>query len=286
MIERVDLVAEGDVSDTRLRDSYRDIKQSLRLATLDVVFEAYGAWPRFLDFTWRRIRPSIATEPFYANAQRVGMLVRDATSGWPVASVARELASRGVAEAELRRLRDIVDCFESVQPRVAVIAKAVALAISGVDVGSGALIGPRSGDERERFVPDFRGMAVAVVDDGAAPPRVRQIFDGLRAVTGSNVIDTPVRAMAGNPDWLELWWRDARALLTDVRSASLLSDVDDALADAARRLPYRLDLSSRSLLSFGMGEAEIDRIASVSQLMAKVAARSLVHVAIARRGLM
>ena len=56
-MKSVTLVREADASDDRIKEVYRDIKESLRVSLVDVMFQAYASNPKFLDYAWRRLRP-------------------------------------------------------------------------------------------------------------------------------------------------------------------------------------------------------------------------------------
>ena len=56
-------VPDIEADDEKVIEVNRDLKRSLRVPVVPSLFQAYAAWPRFLDAVWRRLRPSDSIRP-------------------------------------------------------------------------------------------------------------------------------------------------------------------------------------------------------------------------------
>src|SRR5258706_12662783 len=63
-------VAEVDARG-RTREIYGEIKDALGVPHVDVVFQAYGAYPEFLELLWTSARPALRTQDFFVLAERL-----------------------------------------------------------------------------------------------------------------------------------------------------------------------------------------------------------------------
>ncbi|MBC5825718.1 MAG: hypothetical protein GIW99_05790 [Candidatus Eremiobacteraeota bacterium] len=283
--QTIALVREEDDKDQRVKEVYRDIKESLRIPFVNVLFQAYAAVPRFLDFTWRRLRPSMLSLRFVDQATSIGSLADRGVGVWNIADHAAELRARNIGEADIRKMREIVDLFHQVDPRLLVIAVAVRLALAGEEVGGAGSSGPPSDEDKEKVGTDFRGINVSKTDERDAPLRVRTILEEIKTSAGLPFVNNDYRAMAAWPDWLEVWWRDCRPVMCDDRYWGLCRELTEAAHQAALMLPHQLNLASDLLDQYGVSAQERQRVAAVNLVFCETLPGLILNMAIARRGL-
>lgn len=271
----VSLVREADASDERIKEAYRDIKESLRVSLVDAMFQAYASSPKFLDYAWRRLRPSMLAPPFIEQSRKLGDIADAGVATWPISDHAAALHSRNYGEADLRKLREIVELFHTVNPKLLIIANALRIALTGEPIGGGGVVRPANHVDRDKLVRDFRGLQVPIADERESPLRVRTTFEDIQRNTGLSFVSTEYRAMGAYPDWLDVFWTDIRPLASDVRRRDLCSRIDRAAQDAARQLPYPLYLKA----------AAFPEMVQVNDVFCALLPGLLVDTAIARRGL-
>lgn len=271
----VPLVREPDAADERVKEAYRDIKESLRVSLVDAMFQAYASTPKFLDQGWRRLRPSMLAPPFLDAARSIGAIADTGVEYWPVSDHAAVLHARNYAENELRKLRETVELFHTAAPKLAIIANALQVALAGEPIGGGGVSNPPKHADRDKLVRDFRGLRVPLADEREAPLRVRTIFEELKRRADVSFVSTSHRAMGAYPDWLDVFWTDARPLLSDKRRRDLCSRIDVAAKEAARALPYPLNIPSE----------EFAEMRPINDVFCALAPGLVVDAAIARRGL-
>ena len=271
----VQLVREPDASDERVKEAYRDIKESLRISFVDAMFQAYAVEPRFLDYIWRRLRPSMLAPPFLEQARKVGETAESGIQTWSISDHATVLHGRNYGESDLRKLREIVELFYIVYPKLAIIANAVRIALGGEPVGGGGVPHPADHADKDRLVRDFRGLQIPMADEREAPLRVRTAFEDIQRQTAVPFLGSEHRAMGAYPDWLEVFWIDARPMLADVRRRELIGRIDRAAQEAARQLPYPLYMNA----------GVYEHMTKVNDLFCALLPGLVLDAAIARKGL-
>lgn len=269
------LVREADAADERVKEAYRDVKESLRVSYVDVLFQAYAGDPKFLDQAWRRLRPSMLAPPFVAVSASVGQQADRQTLAWPVSDHAAALHARNYGENDVRKLREIVDVFWSTTPKLLVIANAIRFALSGEPIGGAGVPASQAHVERDRLVRDYRGVRIPAVDEREAPLRVRTAFDELQRSTGLPFVDTAHRAMGAYPDWLEVVWADTKPTYGTPHRERACAAIDALAREAAKSVPYPLNLSADAYAP----------MAEVNDAFCAALPGLLVDIAIARRGL-
>jgi Halocarboxylic acid dehydrogenase DehI len=283
-MQSIQLVRESEATDERVREAFRDIKVSLRVPLVNLIFQAWAAYPKFLDATWRRLRPSVLTPEFAELAGYVGTKVREGIDGWPVSDHAALLRARAVGESDIVRMREIVELFSQVNPKLAIMASAVDAALAGSSVGGVGTKGPHREEERER-PKEFRGVRFTLVEERDAPPRVRAIYEDMKTALGLPFIEAEYRAMASYPDWLEVWWKDCKPRTEDLAYRRFADELVAAAAKAATALPHRLFLSETLLESCDIDEVRLAELRRVNKYFVRFLPGLLMNIELARRGL-
>jgi hypothetical protein len=282
----IPLVREPDAVDERVREAYRDIKATLRVQHVSLLFQAYASVARFLDYTWRRLRPNVLAAPFIEQARAIGARAERGVAAWPIGDHAAELRARNISHADISRMREIADMFLDVDPKLLVVAQAVRLGLDGVQVGGGGVTGPQFGGDKERLARDYRGLSAPMVEERDAPLRVRALYDDVKQSLGAPFVFIEQRAMGAFPDWLDLWWKDDRACRQQPGYGALRTQLDDAAVAAAHGLPYRLNLADEALARTEIGADERARIARVNASFCDLLPDVLIGAAVAQRGLL
>jgi len=281
----VTLIREPDAVDERVREAYRDIKASLRVPMVASLFQAYASVPRFLDYTWRRLRPNVFAKAFVDRAASLGQSTERSVAAWPIADHAAELRARNVGEGDIARIREIAAMFVDVDPKIAVIAQAVRLAMGGALVGGGGTGAPQPGADSERLSRDYRGLSLAIIEERDAPLRVRTVYEEFKKAIAAPFVSGEFRAMGAFPDWLDVWWRDMKKCAQSPRFATLRNEIDAAAIAAARHFPYTLDLRDESLARAEISPEERARLARVNDTLCAMLPTVVIGTALAHHGL-
>jgi hypothetical protein len=283
-MQGIQLVRESEATDERAREAFRDIKNALRVPIVNLIFQAWAAFPRFLDITWRRLRPNVLSPEFTQLAGRVGEQVCSGAALWPVGDHAAALRARAASDAEIARMREVIELFALVNPKLAILACAVDEALGGTAVGGAGSTGPHREEERER-PKEFRGVRFSLVEERDAPPRVRAIYEDMRATMRLPFIETEYKAMASYPDWLEVWWKDCKPRIVDPQYRVLTHSIGERSREASRALPHAVSLSGDLLNSYEIDQTARDKLRHVTATFARMLPELIVNVELARRGL-
>ncbi|MBV8082173.1 MAG: hypothetical protein JO293_08665 [Candidatus Eremiobacteraeota bacterium] len=281
----ITLVREPDAVDERVREAYRDIKASLRVPVVSTLFQAYAVVPRFLDYTWRRLRPNVLAKPFVDHAREIGAQAERETATWSSSDHAAELRARNVGEGDIARARETAAMLVDLDPKMLVIAHAVRLAMSGVQIGGGGTRTHQFSGDDDRLARDYRGLSVATIEERDAPLRVRTVYEEIKAQSGAPFVSGEYRAMGAFADWLEVWWRDMKAALNTARFAAACRELEDAAIGAARKMPYALNLRDESLARVEVSADERARLARVNESFCQMLPGIVLGTALAHRAL-
>ncbi len=280
----IPLVKESDVTDDGIREAYREIKNWLRVPAINALFQTYAATPHFLEVAWRRLRPSVLTPAFNEQAAHVGLLAERHVAGWQIGDHAMQLRGRAVAAADLQRMRTIADLFHVVNPKLLIIAHAIGIALGGRTIaGTGA--GPSHVHHYASEVKEFRAVALTLSEERDAPPRVRAILDEVKAALGSGVVSSEYRALASYPDWLEVWWKDCKALLREADYQAARRGIGDAGERAAEELPHQFALGADLLERNDIDESGRAQLRERNAVFIELLPALILNMEIARRGL-
>ena len=282
-MQPITFAREHEAADERVKDTFADIKASLRAPQVSSLFEAWAVYPRFLESVWRRLRPNVLSPYFQEHAHRLGETAERGISLWPVGNHAGILHARNVGGTDVRRMRDAVDFFFSVDPKLLIVARAVQLALAGEDVGGTGSAGSHAApDEKPR---DFRGLTMPMIDEQGAPLRVRRMYDEMKTTMGVSFLSKDYRVMGAHPDWLEVWWKDVKSAMQHARYQTLCDDLSTQTLESVRLLPYRIVLTSELMNQCEMGDDQRRAVAQATKTFCDALPGVCVNIALARRGL-
>jgi len=284
-MQMIPLVKEADATDDGVREAFREIKNSLRVPVVSLLFQAYAATPKFLEIAWRRLRPSVLTAQFGQQALEIGTIAERTVSSFTVRDHAALLRARAIGPPEMRRMREIVDLFRLANPKVLIIAAAVELALRGEAINGTGTAGPAHDHHYGHGVKEFRATPLLLAEERDWPPRVRAVHEEMKATFGSAFVSSEYRAIAAYPDWLEVWWKDCKSWVADPRYAAAAEEIRAAAFEEARALPHRFILSDDLLERNGIEGVKREELRRANHAFIDVLPRLIINMEVARRGL-
>jgi hypothetical protein len=233
---------------------YYEAREVLRVTGVDVTLRAWAEHGRFLVALWEALGPNLETRAFEEAADAV----REEALDVAAASAPLEVwdAAR-LGESQRFHVRGVVELYQSLLPKLLVLASAVRQALVGEPVGQGLV--PGSAERMERGAPR-RMAAMEWAPELAGEARVRAVWDEVRWVLGPPGVPGEWRALGLWPDFLVPAWErlKVRARSEDFTRAA------DALRLGARRrarvLPYTVALSRERVEGLGEDAAEVLRV--------------------------
>ncbi len=128
-------------------------------------------------------------------------------------------------------------------------------------------------------------MRFSLVEERDAPPRVRAIYEDMRATLHLPFIETEYKAMASYPDWLEVWWKDCKPKVSDPRYERLTRAIASAANETSKSLPHGLFMSVDLLERSDIDEGKRKELKRVTGTFVRLLPGLMINVEIARRGL-
>ncbi|SRR6266571_206051 len=262
----------------RTGEIYSEIKQALGVPHVNVIFQAYAAYPAFLELQWRALKPILETQEFFAFAERLRadaytrmcnyFRIPDFTAG---------LRSSGTKE--LAELANVVELFHYNNPPLLLIAAAQLQAF----------------DSSLEQVPRVRAVSTpaahpvftekpALVEEAVASAAIRRIYDDIKRTFGLPFVNTDYRAFARWPDFLQLYWSVLKPLTQSPVYAESQHGIRETAVTLARELPQRFELGATKLADKGISEDDIAAVLRITELFVKLLSGLVLNVALAKIG--
>jgi hypothetical protein len=169
-------VSEADASG-RTREIYGEIKDTLGVPFVDVFFQAYGAYPEFLDLLWTSIRPALQSQDLRALAERVrAEAYTRVHSYFAVPDFNWRMSELHLTGAAREELIEAAELFYYSDPILLTLCAAVCQAFER-PLGGEVEAQPQSDSHRI-----FQGQLL-LIPESSAPPMTRRIYDDIMRTT-------------------------------------------------------------------------------------------------------
>ena len=254
---RLPVIREGDASGRTL-EIYQEIKSSLGVPHVNVIFQAYGAHPRFLDMMWKLVKSAIETREFFSCADRLrAEAYTRAHNYFSVPDLCDRVREIQFSSGAQHELTDAVELFHYNNPLLLLIA---ALLLQAFEDGPAEQRRAETGADH----PVFTQRLVKITEE-AAPGSTRKVYDDMKRTLGVNFINTDYQAFARWPDFLNMYW----SALKPVVSSPLYSESSHALRESAMalasELPNAPQLSVERMQEAGLTDDEISRAIHITE---------------------
>jgi len=267
----------------RVAEIYQEIKQTLGVPHVNLIFQAYGAYPLFLELHWKAFKPLLATSEFFSMAQR---LRADAYTRmhnyFKIPDLCERMTELSFKVGARHELDQVVELFHYNNPPLLLMVAAQLEAFDKPVGGAQPPSGPQKGAAATRQVFEQKPV---LVEDNAAPPATRKLFDEIKRELNLAVLNTDYRAFARWPDFLSVYW----AVLKGATRSALYRENCLALRESAlelpRELPLRLQLTVEQLQDAGVQDDEVAAITRITEKFLKILSGLTLNVALAKIGL-
>jgi len=271
---KLSYVREGDASGRTL-EIYQEIKETLGVPHLNALFQAYGAYPRFLDLMWTSLRPALDTREFFAHSDRLRAEAYTAMHNYfavpDLDSRIRQIQFSTGAQYELA---GVVDLFQYNDPLLLLIA---AVQLQAFEDGPTHVRAAKN----EADHPIFTQKPVVLTEE-AAPAPIRKIYDDIKRSLGINFLSLDFLAFARWPDFLSLYWNALKGVI----SSPLYVEHKHALRESALALssglPNAPQLSVDHMKHAGLSNEEISTAIHITEEFLDLFSASVLNVAFAK----
>lgn len=262
----------------RTAELFTDIKQTLGVPYVGLLFRAYGVYPAFLELFWQSVRPGTGDEQFFACAERLrASAYTRVYSYFPVpefcAHMQKLRLSTG-ARHELKSTVELLSYYNALQFLL------VAVAFQAFD----RPIGRAPQSPKPASHPIFPVRPV-LIEEETATSSVARIYDEIKRAFGAPVVNSDFRAFARFPHFLENYWNVLQPTLELPLYAESQFGMQDAALAVAREFPAEVRLGKDRLESAGIGDDDIAAVLRATGVFLKLLGSSLLNLAIARIGI-
>ena len=269
---RLKLVTEAEAP-ASTRAIFDEVRHSLGLPKVPLLYQAYGAYPEFLEIHWQVFRPAVQSRQFFSLGARLAAeSYTRAHNYFDIGNLAsRELLSDGTAGLSLAQ---VLDYYQYLDPLLLLIVATQAQAFEG-PVGS-AQITPQPAQHANFPVSPY------LLSDEEATAAVHRIWDGRRRLLDLALISDENRAMACWAGFYQAYWRALRELMRSPLYTDCQYRLSESAFGLARELPVKLETGTQQLLEAGLSDEEMASLASINEAFGQALSGLILDITFAR----
>lgn len=259
-----EFAAEGDTARV-----YHEIRQSLRVTGVDLIFRTWAGFEKFFPVMWDEVRPNVETTVFEEAANQIrDEALRSAESFSPAPTG----AYAALGESRTWQIRAALDLYHYINPKLLVLTSAVAQALQGERIGSGAAgAGRLARGEPAKMYP--MEMEAENPDEKA----IRRLFKDIRKTLSLPSITSDYRTLALWPDYLELVWNRLKPLARSPEFQQAADQLRDHSRALARTLPYPISLTLGRIKELG---EDPDRVLETTRTFEQLLPGLILNIAV------
>ncbi len=270
---RLRLVSEAGAQG-RTRAIFDEFKQALGLPHVSVVYQAFAAYPLFLDLHWRALRPVLLTQEFFDIAARLRADAYTRVFNYlPVPDLCAQLSDK-LDDNARRQLSGVVDLLQYKNPLLVLM---VAAQFQAFDTPVG-----QTGKPTQPAQHPVYSNPPELVPENPPPAEFRATFQEIRRTLGLPLVSYDFRAMARWPEFFKRFWQ----VLKQVRESPLYEGSHHLLRETAwglaREFPLPVDVTVTQLSDAGMGDDDIASVVRITEMFVQSLSGLLLAVSIAR----
>ncbi len=269
---RLKLVGEAEAP-ARTRGIFDEVRHSLGLPVVPILYQAYAAYPEFLEVHWQAFRPAVESRQFFLLGARLAAESYTRVHNYfDVGSLAsRELHSNQGSELSLAQ---VLDYYQYVDPLLLLIATAQMQAFEG-PLGSEHMAA-----ERPQH-PSFP-ISPRLLDAAAATPGLQRIWNERRRTMEVAFISDEHRAMACWPGFYVEYWRAWQEWMR----SPLFTDCQHRIGESAwglvRELPARIETGLPPLLDAGLSDEQAASVVHINEALCHAFSGLVLDISFAR----
>lgn len=242
----------------RVREIFDDIRSTLKVPFVNLVFRTLAPYPAYLELAWGQIKPNAGTRFFQEITDGIRMRAMEGIGGeFSLSNHLVWLKQQGYDAGEIRRVDEVIRLFHSVNPRLLGVTTVLLQSLEGREVGGD----PGTTREVVGLEEEF-AQPTELVSDEAASPQVRAVFEDIQRTLAIPITPCDYRALARWPDYLQMAWGELMLIVRSEPYRVLRGKIDVYTTTSVRRLPYAVHAGRKELLAAGISAEEIEEITS------------------------
>ena len=274
---RITLIPESQ-AEGRVFEIYQEIKPALGVPHVNLLFQAYGAYPNFLELHWHAIRNVLQTAEFFQFAERLrAEAYTRAHNYFAVPDFCEEVKEMQLTQGARQELTEIVELFHYNNPLLLLIVAAQIQALDEAPIAQRQSSGPA-------VHPVFEQKPCSVPEDRATE-RVKRVYEDIKRTLGLNFINSDYRAFGRFPDFLEAYWEAMKPALALAIYSEHKRKLKESAFILANELPSAPQLSIQEMQESGLEEQEITDIVRITEQFLDLISGLILNVCFAKIGL-
>lgn len=261
----------------RVKEIYREIRDSLGVPQVSDVYKALGAYPAFLNLHWKALRPITESQQFFALGER---LRADAYtrihSYFEVPDLCVHITDLAFSTGARNELTEVTELCLYCEPLILLLIAAQFQAFESPVGGS---------QERGAARHPVFAEPPLLIEEERASPRVRKIFDEMRRTMDLPVVPQTYQAFARWPDFLSVYWDTVRPIVQSPIYEGCHYGVRESGFALTREFPEVVDLSLPQLADAGIDDEAIASVVRICDLFVSSMSGTMLNVALAKIGL-
>jgi Halocarboxylic acid dehydrogenase DehI len=274
---RITLIPESQAQG-RIFEIYQEIKAALGVPHVNLLFQAYGAYPAFLELHWQTMRAVLQTTEFFQFADRLrAEAYTRAHNYFAVPDFCEEVKEMQLTQGARQELAEVVELFHYNNPLLLLIVAAQMQAFDEAPMPQRQSVGPAIHpvfDQKPCSVPEER-----------ATERVKRVYDDIKRTLGLNFINSDYRALGRFPDFLEAYWEAMKPALALPIYLEHKRKLKESAFSLAVELPSGPQLSIQQMQEAGLEEQEITDIVRITGQFIDLISGLILNVCFAKIGL-
>ncbi|HWC17769.1 MAG TPA: halocarboxylic acid dehydrogenase DehI family protein [Terriglobales bacterium] len=271
---RLPLVREAEASGRTL-EIYKEIKASLGVPQVNVIFQALGAYPAFLDLMWQSMQPAMGTQEFFRSAERLrGEAYTRTHNYFSIPDLCDSIRQVHFSTGAQHELTEVVELFHYNNSLLLLIA---AVLLQAFEDGPAQ----RRTAEVDAEHPVFTHAPITISEESAPPP-IRRIYDDIKRTLGVSVINTDYQAFARFPDFLTMYWNALKPAISSPLYGENRHALRESAMSLATDLPNAPQLTVEHMQDAGLSTEEITAAIHITEEFLELLSGLVMNVAFAR----
>jgi hypothetical protein len=269
---RPKLVAESEAS-APTRRIFDEVRNRLGVPVVPKLYQAYAAFPRFLELHWQAFGPALQARQFFLLGARLA--AESYTRAHNYFQV-RNLSSRDLVSdsSGVLPLAQVLDYYQYLDPLLLLIVAAQMQAFEGP-------IGQQQENPQIANHPSFP-VAPRLLSDAEATPGVHHIWDERRRMLELAFISDEHRALASCPKFYAEYWQALRDLLRLPLYPDCQLRVGESAWSLTRELPAKVDIGIPLLLEAGLDGEQVSSLVRINEAFLQALSGLVLDITFAR----
>lgn len=271
---RLKLVSEAEAP-SRTREIFGELRECLGLPVVPKLYQAYAAFPKFLELHWRAFRPAFESRQFLLLGARMAAesytrahnyFDIPSMSGWHTTSDISTTLS----------ISQVLDYYQYLDPLLLLITATQMQAFEGP-------VGRAHSNPETAAHPEFP-VAPCLLQDDQASAGLQRSWAERRRVLELAFISDEHRALACWPEFYQEYWATLKELLLSPVFADCQYRLADSALNMVAELPVRVETSVAQLLDAGLTEEQLTAVARLNDSFVQALTGLVLDITFARIG--